>query len=594
MQQQVNKVATLLPTTTTATATTTVTTLTIPSTTKTTTTTTATSSSPVGKQAPHQRQNSRSVFETLSNNNTMNQNDHYSKLKPPKVSWSARIESLFWGKIHTISTTTNNNNNIISNSIINNNSGKRYSLLNGGTASAAGAISHVASAGTTSPAPARNKWMALLFGQGLALLVASVNASSFELSFRFNMQTEFFQMFLVYAILTLHLWKPKKDASTSLSSLSSLSSSASHDMNNNHHSASVDGFVSTVPFTRIRLRIRWWYYFIYAVMEVLPSVMTLLSFRYTSLTSTTLLGSLMAPSTMFFSGHLLGKVFRSHHYLGAAMCVLGGCLTVWSDVDLGADVAVDAAADSVITTTTTTTTTITIEQALLGDLANKAVETLEETAVARPLSYVGDLLAIGAALMYGLGDSLAEYSIKHVDKDEYLGMLGLFGTIMCGLVFPWLEGKEVEELFRGQVVNEQGMEQEGGITGNRWHIAAVVLWYILSVLGYYVGLGAFLQQSDATLLNLSLQAANLWVILFSWAVYKELPPLAFFFALVLVAAGIYEYEIRGRKIEEAEALAVSLTASSAVEFHELMSHKEDIYGEQEQETLVDDDDDDSF
>ena len=442
--------------------------------------------------------------------------------------------------------------------------------------------------------------MALLFGQGLALLVASVNASSFELSFRFGMQTEFFQMFLVYAILTLHLWKPKKDASSSGSSLLSSSSSAAASYDINNHSTSADGFVSTVPFTRIRLRIRWWYYLVYAVMEVLPSVMTLLSFRYTSLTSTTLLGSLMAPSTMFFSGHLLGKVFRSHHYLGAAMCVLGGCLTVWSDVDLGSDVAVDTVADSLATTTTTT---ITIEQALLGGgLANTAVETLEETAVARPLSYVGDLLAIGAALMYGLGDSLAEYSIKHVDKDEYLGMLGLFGTIMCGLVFPWLEGKEVEELFRGQVFDEQGIELQGGITGNRWQIAAVVLWYILSVLGYYIGLGAFLQRSDATLLNLSLQAANLWVILFSWAVYKELPPLAFFFALVLVAAGIYEYEIRGRKIEEAEALAASLAASSAVEFHELMAHKEDIYeygddgeqGHEEKDNLVDDDDDDSF
>lgn len=184
----------------------------------------------------------------------------------------------------------------------------------------------------------------------------------------------------------------------------------------------------------------------------------------------------------------------------------------------------------------------------------------------RPLSYVGDLLAIGAALLYGLGDALAEFSIKNVDKDEYLGMLGLFGSIFTGLVFPWLERDAVEDLDRPDL-------------GDRMRIAAVLLWYILSVVGYYIGIGAFLQHSDATLLNLSLQAANLWVILFSWIVYSELPPPSFFFALILISAGVYHYEIRGRQLEQAEdkASLVALSTSTSsfnLEYQDLMSGKD--------------------
>jgi hypothetical protein len=115
----------------------------------------------------------------------------------------------------------------------------------------------------------KRKWFPLIFGQIRALLASSVNASSYTLNQHFGLETQFFQMFWIYLILSLHLILRKEQPPVS---------------------PEVSSY--TLPGTIIRLRIPWWIYFIISILDVFPNLMTLLSFRYTSLTSTTLLGSL--------------------------------------------------------------------------------------------------------------------------------------------------------------------------------------------------------------------------------------------------------------------------------------------------------------
>jgi solute carrier family 35 protein F1/2 len=339
-----------------------------------------------------------------------------------------------------------------------------------------------------------SQWYPLIVGQIVALLASSMNASSFTLNQHFGLNTQFFQMFWFYLLLSLHLF-----ARTERPPPSTDSSEPCY----------------TLPGTRIRLRIPWWSYLIISMLDVFPNFMTLLSLRYTSLTSTTLLGSLTVPSTMFFSRHILAKVFTRYHYVGVCLCLAGGILTVWSDVDHDDDVGsgVDLAHDSYTSTDANASTTIT-----------------EGGASYR---YIGDLLAVAAALAYGLGDTIAEYSIKHIDREEYLGMLGVYGVIFTGLIFPWLEGDAVHRLFFDLPV------------AVKWQAIAVLVWYVASVLLYYMTEASFLVKSDATLLNLSLQASNLWVILFSVVAYQDLPPAVFYLAVALVVAGVFVYEAGG-------------------------------------------------
>lgn len=323
----------------------------------------------------------------------------------------------------------------------------------------------------TRNSPSRNKWLALVIGQVVALVAASMNAASFTLTHHNKANTQLSQLFIMYALLSSHLLLRDEKISS-------------------------EGMYQ-IPYTRIRLQIPWWTYLMISILDIIPNFMALVSFRYTSLTSMTLLGSLTVPSTMFFSGRILSRVFCRYHYLGVFFCVVGGCLTVWADFD---------------------------SENYLH-------------------SYIGDMLAVLAALIYGLGDVMSEYCVKNVDRYELLGMLGLYGSIITGFCFPWVEGPALVEIVQHRSSSDQ------------WEIAGVLTWYITSVLLYYVTEAFFLIASDATLLNLSMQSSNLWAILFSFAVYHILPPLLFYPALVLVVGGVCIYELKPRTShsEEKEA-----------------------------------------
>ena len=321
-------------------------------------------------------------------------------------------------------------------------------------------------------ASTNHRWMAVLFGQVIALLAASTNAASFTLMNHFGIQTQFFQMLWMYGLLSFYFLSPRKD---------------------NDDDAAEHSLVLLPGLPSRHLKVPWWIYLGISLLDALPNFLTLLSFRYTSLTSTTLLGSLTVPSTMIFSRMLLAKSFGPQHFLGVCLCVVGGSLTVWSDDD--------------------------------------------QAASNPPPLYIGDILAVTADVIYGLGDTLAEYFIKHVDRREYLGMLGWFGMIQTGLFSVWLERDTLCSI--GQLPAVMQLK-----------IVGVFVWYTASVFGYYIAEARFLVPADATLLNLSLQASNLWAVLFSLTAFRREPPLLFFAALILVVLGVFCYEICGQSQQQ--------------------------------------------
>jgi len=324
----------------------------------------------------------------------------------------------------------------------------------------------------------------ILLGQLIAVIATSTNATSFALSYQYGVRTHLFQLFWVYLFLSMHLF------------YRDVGGDEDGEQRPRHN----------VPFTRLRLRIPWQVYSLCGVLDVVPNFLTLLSFQYTSLTSTTLLGSLTVPSTMFFSRLILARVFSRRQYLGVVLCVLGGAFTVWSDT--GAN----------------------------GAGAPDQISTIAAPSLHDPHRYVGDLMAIGAAVLYALGDTVADYSIKHGDRYEYLGMLGLNGLVLTGLSFPWLEGNEVHDLL----FHDAGGDPWVGT----W---TVFVLYVASVVIFYVSVAHFLVSADATLLVLSLQTSNLWAVLFSMIAYRIVPAPLFYVAAALVVSGAVIYQRSAEK-----------------------------------------------
>jgi solute carrier family 35 protein F1/2 len=324
---------------------------------------------------------------------------------------------------------------------------------------------------TYSPGKPRQKWQSLLFGQLIALIATSQNAASFTLEYGMGIVFPFFLMLHTYIILSLHLFFVDR-------------SSENYTGERCH----------TLPFTNVKLKFPWWGYLCLSIMDVGPNFLTLLSLSYTSLTSTTLLGSLTVPSTMLVCRFLLGKVYKPNHYVGVMMCMTGGILIMWTDLNQSNS---------------------------------------DETLISLPHSYFGDLLAVTAAILYGVSDAAGEYWAKHVDRVEYLGMLGLFGTVFTLILSFLLEREAILTLFDG--------------TDTWLPVAGILFWYLCSLVSYYISSTLFYVKSDATLLNLSLQCSNIWAVIFSVVAFREFPPTLFYVALVLVVGGVFVYELCGKQ-----------------------------------------------
>jgi solute carrier family 35, member F1/2 len=310
----------------------------------------------------------------------------------------------------------------------------------------------------------------LIFGQAIALGAASMNAASYTLEYNLGVIVPIFLMCITYLILSTHLLYMRKE-----------------------QRIKQDDRAFKLPFSDLRLHVPWWTYLGMAVVDVVSNYFMLVSLNFTTLTNTTLLGSLTVPATMVASRYILARTFRLPHFIGVCLCLLGGTLTVWMDV-------------------------------------GKAAST-EDTEPSHPHSYIGDMLAIAAAMLYGLGDTIGEYSIKHIDRVEYLGMLGLFGAILTCLSLPLLEGRAVYALFVDTP------------TSALCAIFAVMIWYLASLIFYYVASTIFYIRGDATLLNLSLQTSNMWAILFTVIAEQEPPSTSFYLSAVLVVTGVFVYEM---------------------------------------------------
>jgi drug/metabolite transporter (DMT)-like permease len=312
----------------------------------------------------------------------------------------------------------------------------------------------------------RNRWLVLLSGQLIALVAISQNAASFTLEYGMGKVFPCFLMLHTYIILSIHLWftePPTEEESF------------------------------RVPMTSLKIRTPWWYCLLLSILDVTPNYLTLLSLKHTSLTSSTLLGSLTAPSIMLSCHFLLRKTYRPAHYLGVLLCISGGMLTVWTDLAASSNASNESSL--------------------------------------HPHSYFGDILALIAAILYGLGDAIGEFWCKHVDRKEYLGMLGFFGTIICSLLVILTEREAVVDLFQD--------------SATLFPALGIICLYVPTLVLYYVSASIFLVSSDATLLNLSLQSSNLWAICFSVIAFQESPSSLFYTALVLVLSGVFVYELLG-------------------------------------------------
>jgi len=197
-------------------------------------------------------------------------------------------------------------------------------------------------------------WKILLFGQLLSFCLAASGATSSELFLRCSLNAPTAQYSIMYFMLSFHVipiffkdvrWKGfipemkeneedvnRKANEWNLEALprgneTTINRPTPDDGSNSLHSTQRN----RIPFLNIQLKGPLRLYFLMAVMDVEANFFTILAFRYTSLTSITLLDALAIPGAMIASKFLLRCKYRRAHLLGAGICIAGTILNVFSD-----------------------------------------------------------------------------------------------------------------------------------------------------------------------------------------------------------------------------------------------------------------------
>ncbi|CAG2053529.1 unnamed protein product, partial [Timema podura] len=139
------------------------------------------------------------------------------------------------------------------------------------------------------------------------------------------------------------------------------------------------------------LRLRGWRYMLVALVDVEANYLLGMAYKFTTLTSIQLLDCVSIPTVLALSCILLKVRYKIVHIVGISLCLMGvGCL-VWADIEDG-----------------------------------------------KPISggknrLLGDMLCLGGSAMFAALMVAEEFVVKTLDWVEYLGMLGLFGSLFCGL-----------------------------------------------------------------------------------------------------------------------------------------------------------------
>eukprot|EP00752_Nemacystus_decipiens_P002872 g2673.t1 len=234
----------------------------------------------------------------------------------------------------------------------------------------------------------------------------------------------------------------------------------------------------------LNLQLPWFRYAFYSLVDVEANTLSVLAFRYTSITSVAMLDAFSIPAVMFLSCFLLRAQYTQMHVVGVTFCLIGLGLTVISD--------------------------------LQGD----------EEEAAYPQALKGDVLCVLGAALYAGSNVMQEDFVKNHHRTEFLGMAGVFGVIISGVQTLWLEQHLMAEV--------------------EWTPSVVLFTcgYALSLSIMYSWVSLFLQAGDAAMFNLSLLTSDVYAVVFSYVVEKVAPNRLYFAAFAIIFLGLVIYHVQ--------------------------------------------------
>lgn len=230
----------------------------------------------------------------------------------------------------------------------------------------------------------------------------------------------------------------------------------------------------------------WWRYLLLGFLDVEANYLVVLAFQKTTMTSVALLDQVSIP-VVFLMTRILGlAVYKSGHYWGVSLCVLGLTLLILSDAKSGNNTNVSN-------------------------------------------SLLGDGLAVLGASLYGLGNTLQEYILVDVEWKTLLGRLGTWGFVIS--------------IIQGFALEFDSLTSSAWT----WQLFFCAVGFSAAMFAFYSIIPFVLDTGGATFLNISLLTSDLYVLIarliFFGVLGKDVA--VFLASFALVASGIVMYSITG-------------------------------------------------
>ncbi|XP_073518301.1 solute carrier family 35 member F2 isoform X1 [Phyllobates terribilis] len=229
------------------------------------------------------------------------------------------------------------------------------------------------------------------------------------------------------------------------------------------------------------LRNKWWKYILLAIVDVEANYSIVKAYQFTTITSVQLLDCVGIPVLMVLSWFILCSRYKLLHYIAVAVCLLGVGTMVGADV-------------------------------LSGREEGKASDML-----------IGDALVILGACLYAVSNVTEEYIVKNLTREEFLGMLGLFGTFISGI---------------------QMMSVEYSAIGNikwDWKVGLLFAVFALCMFGLYSVMPIVIRVTSATSVNLGILTADLYSLFFGLFLFGYNFSLLYILAFVVIMVGFIMY-----------------------------------------------------
>ncbi|KAG8452950.1 hypothetical protein GDO86_004668 [Hymenochirus boettgeri] len=226
---------------------------------------------------------------------------------------------------------------------------------------------------------------------------------------------------------------------------------------------------------------KWWKYIFLAIADVEANYTIVKAYQFTSITSVQLLDCVGIPVLMALSWFILHSRFRLIHYIAVGVCLLGVGTMVGADV-------------------------------LAGREQGKASDML-----------IGDALVILGASLYAISNVCEEYIVKNLTREEFLGMLGLFGTFVSGLQLIIVEYTAI-----GNIQWE-------------WKVGVLFAVFAICMFSLYSLMPVVMRITSATSVNLGILTADLYSLLFGLFLFGYHFSVLYILAFAVIMIGFIMY-----------------------------------------------------